>query len=156
MKRFAFSLQAVLDMRKHREDELKRVLAGQLNQIHAAQRHMAALAESLRDFQNNERELRAQAKNVVQLRHSVNYRNKVKLEMLAIGRQLDQMRGDAENTRSSLVEATQQRRAIELLKEKRFLQWRKQVSAQEQGSIDDVSQNAFIRKKFSLCKYAGS
>lgn len=156
MKKFVFTLQAVLDMRRHKEDELKRVLAQQLNQINSAQNHLGSLAENLRDFQRDERDFRAQSGDVTHLRHSVNYRNKLKLEMLRIGQQLDHMRADADGTRTSLVGATQQRRAIELLKENRYNQWRKHVSAQEQGFIDDISQNAFIRKKSSFSSHTGS
>ncbi len=156
MKKFTFSLQAVLDMRKHREDDLKRTLADKLRQIGQVQKQLGTLAEDLRDFQKNELQQRAQAHDVVHLRHSVNYRNKIKLEMIRVGQQLDHMKADADGTRRTLVDATQQRRAIEVLKEKRYSQWRKDAAAREQEIIDDVSQSVFLRGKLSSAVFPDS
>jgi flagellar export protein FliJ len=57
------------------------------------------------------------------------------------------LQNEAEVKRRDLVKATQQVRALELLRERRFAQWRLEYRREEQGFIDDVSGQAYIRRK---------
>ncbi len=58
--------------------------------------------------------------------------------------ELENQRGDI---RQGLVKATQRKKAIELIREKRYQEWLKEFKLKEQVFIDDVSQQGFIRKR---------
>ena len=83
------------------------------------------------------------------LRASVAYRHKLKQDILKKGRQIDDLKADAVKIRKKLVEATKARRALEIIRERRFAEWKEEYKAQEQGFIDDISQQGFIRKSHS-------
>ncbi|HAJ79834.1 MAG TPA: hypothetical protein DCO75_08685 [Fibrobacteres bacterium] len=46
----------------------------------------------------------------------------------------------------SLTEAKKESRALEILKEKKYLQWKLEGKREEQEFVDDISQKEYIRK----------
>ena len=147
MQRFRFSLETLLDLRRRKEEEVKLALAAKRGQIRKERQAMADMGEQLARMQQEQKEKRATTMDVASMRHAVAYRHKLKLDMLAEGRLIQALQQEAEDIRQQLIKATQQVRALELLRERRFEEWRKQYKAEEQGIIDDVSQQGFIRKK---------
>jgi flagellar FliJ protein len=136
MQRFRFTLETLLELRRRKEDAVKLELARKQGEVGIAQGQLDALARAWDALQR-----------VVLMRHAVAFRHKLKLDMLAKGRQIDELKAEAERIRKRLVKATQEVRALELLRERRFAEWRKEYRAEEQGFIDDVSQQGYIRKK---------
>jgi len=148
MQRFRFSLETLLELRRRKEDAVKLELARKQGEVGTAREELDALARELDTLQREEKESRRKMSgDVVLMRHAVAYRHKLKLDMLAKGRQIDELKAEAERIRKRLVKATQEVRALELLRERRFAEWRKEYRAEEQGFIDDVSQQGYIRKK---------
>jgi flagellar protein FliJ len=146
VKRFEFKLEALLELRKRKEDEVKQLLGKKNQEIIAARKEITRLKEALDALQSSEKKKRADAISVVELRYSVAYRYKLKRDILASCRRLDELAVQAADIRKKLVQAKQQRRAIEVVRERQYEAWRKEYRKQEQRFIDDVSQQAFIRK----------
>ncbi len=147
MKRFRFSLEALLEMRKREEEAVKLELAGKNQEIHQAEKNLRDIEKRLRVLQDEQLASREQITDVLLLRYSVSYRNKLKIDMLQTGQTIYELQNQRGDIRRRLTRATQRKRAIELIKEKRYREWLKENKLREQVFIDDVSQQGFIRKR---------
>lgn len=149
MKKFRFSLQPVLSLRERKEEEIKLQYAAKIGQIVETQKTRESIVRELRNLQESEKQNRAGAKNITMLRYSVSYRFKLKNDLLMISRKIDDMYAEAFEIQKKLIVAAKERRAIELIKERQIEQWKKEYRLHEQGIIDDISQQGFIRKSKS-------
>lgn len=147
MNRFRFQLDPLLELRKQKEESVKLELAEKNRQIMEGRQQMLSLYEQLKGLQARELEDRRQGADLLQMRASVAYRFKLKLDMLTKGREIETLSQQAGNIRRRLTEAVRDRRAIELLREERLRQWRRRAAREEQGFIDDISQQAFVRNR---------
>ena len=146
MRRFKFGLDTLLEMRCRKEEQVKLLLAEKNRNIMDAQKEFFDIHAQLKELQNSEKLKREKVIDVMLLRYSVSYRFKLKENLLSAGQKIDDLKAQAEEIRKSLVAATKNRRAIEIIKERRFAEWKKEYKSQEQGFIDDISQQGFIRK----------
>ena len=80
------------------------------------------------------------------MRQTVVYRSKLKIDLVNKGNKIQQLRREAEAIQKRLTQATKERRAIEIIGEHRFADWKREYLRQEQNFNDDVSQQGYIRK----------
>jgi flagellar protein FliJ len=146
MKRYHFRLDTLLELRKRREDEIKQQLGKKNREILAVRKELSAINLELKSLQDSEKKTRNTVKSALLLRYSVTYRFKLKEDIVKKTRLIDELSVQAEGIREKLVRAKQQRRAIEIVKEKKLAEWKKEYSLREQKFIDDISQQGFIRK----------
>lgn len=147
MNRFRFRLEVLLDLRKRREEKIKLLLAEKNNMILSAQKHVNEVHDALKELQESEKSQRKQILSAVLLRHSISYRYKLKQDLVSAIRNLDDIKAEAYKINQALIIATQKRRAVELVKEKRFSEWKKKYNIYEQNIGDEISQQLFIRNK---------
>ena len=146
MKKFVFKLDTLLKVKKNKEDEIKRKLAKKNREAEAVRTEIEAAHAELNDFQRNVKEQRTQGgESVADLRQSVSYRNALKLKLLKAGQRLDNVMVAAYGINQELIKAAQERRAVEIIREKRYEEWKKENAAAEQKFIDDLSQQMYIR-----------
>lgn len=143
MKRFRFTLEALLTIRKRQEEEVRREFARKNDEITRAETELRQLHESLRDLATEEKERRIGSVSVSELRSGVGYRHTLKLNVETTGKQIQRLRKEAGQIRLRLVEATKKKRAVEILKERRYTQWKEAYRAQEQEFTDDLSQKKY-------------
>ncbi|MDO5575601.1 MAG: flagellar export protein FliJ [Fibrobacter sp.] len=157
MKKFKFTLDTLLDVRQKKEDKLKSQLAEKNREIIQLQKEVNQIHDELKEFQSSEIKSRVENKvDPVLLRYSVTYRFKLKDDILKLVKQIDDLKAEAWKINAKLIEAVKDRRAIEILKEKRFQEWRKEYNMKEQKTIDDISQQVFIRNSGSKFSASGS
>jgi len=149
MKRFSFGLDPLLDIRRRNEDEIKRELAEKQRTLFSARDSMAQIHNELKNMQSEEKEFRARAVNVESMRHSVLYRFKLKRELFNKGVEIESLSNQANLVQQKLTRAVQARKAIEMLRERRFAEWKKEVNRKEQIFIDDISNQSYTRKQNS-------
>ena len=136
---FTFKLEPVLKMRKHAENLLRREVA-QLEQAKTAledglrsrQQRLSDSKKSVRDQLVGSLDLshvRLQASAAMGIMRDAQ-RNVI--ELAGLHRQL-------EEARSKLAGAAQERRAIELLRERRYDEWRSDLNRKEEAAYDDMS-----------------
>ena len=147
MHRFRFRLEVLLDLRKKSEDNVKLLLAQKNGMIVEAQKNVNLLHDELKNFQLSEKSQRCNIVNPVLLRYSISYRYKLKQDLVLAARSVDDLRAEAHKIQKELVEATKKRRAVEIVKEHRIKEWKKEFLAREQQFNDEISQQSFIRKK---------
>jgi len=146
MKRFVFSLQAVLDLRLRDEDDAKQELADKENEFRKYQQIVNDMQLGIQDFQRHEKEDRGHGRTIQEFRHSVSWRNKLKLDLLQKAREMQDVIIDVERARQKLIECTIKRRGLEILKEKALEKWQKERDRRDQLFMDELAQNAHIRK----------
>ncbi len=139
MPRFRFQLQAVLDARLRAEREERRRVA----ELEASRRR---LEDGLRRRQSQIGEARSQLRGRLEgaidassLRGQANASlaemrdaQRVVLELAGIHRRLEVVRED-------LRKASRARRAVEILKERRFEAWRREEDRREQAELDEMA-----------------
>jgi flagellar export protein FliJ len=146
MKRFRFTLQALLEKRAREEDAVKLELARKNSEIGNAEQKLFGLKTELQAMQQEQRDTREHARDIQNLRMSVAYRNQLKLDMLDTGKTIYRLETERGHIRQRLIRATQRKKAIELIRDNRHQEWVKENKLREQVFIDDISQQSFIRK----------
>jgi flagellar FliJ protein len=150
MKKFTFRLEALLTVKKNKEEEVKRRLAEKNREAEMSRQEISRIQEELRQFQSGEKSKRGGgAADIASMRGSVAYRNQLKMSILKEGQRLDEIMVAAYKINQELIIAAQERRAVEIIKEKRYDEWKKENAAAEQKFMDDLSQQAFSRKQRS-------
>lgn len=146
MNRFNFRLEALLEMRKNQEENIKLLLAQKNYQIIDAQKKINSIHDELQRLQKSECEQRKHSQNPVLFRFSISYRYKLKQDLVNAVREADDLKAEAFTIQRELVEVIKKRRAVEIVKEKRFQEWKKKYKIREQNFMDDISQRLFIRQ----------
>ena len=141
MKRFEFSLQSILELRIREEDEAKAFLAAQEVQLQKLNLDFTHKKQELQNFQEREKENRKTADSVAELRYSVSWRNTLKIDLLKMGQQLQDIALDIERARKKLTEATIKRKSLEMLHDKKKFQWQKEYNKNEQKFLDEIAQS---------------
>ena len=146
MARFRFQLQALLDARKRVEDVRRREVAeleGERNRLEddlrRRQSSIVTARHEARDGLVGEVRphlLRATANASMSLMRDA---QRSVLELAGIHRRL-------EAARSVLSEASKERRAIEIVKERRFEAWKQDLERREQAALDEIATNAGARR----------
>jgi len=154
MKRFMFSLEALLEKRKRAEEAVTLELANKNREIDAGQRTMQNLEQELKNLQEQQKKTRSSVTDVFTLKYAVSYRNKLKLDMLNKGQDIYRLQMERGDIRKRLIKATQKKKALEILKEKRYREWALENKQMEQLFLDDVSQQGFIRKQRAAKKHS--
>jgi flagellar protein FliJ len=145
MKRFRFRLEVLLDLRKKNEDKIKLMLAEKNGKIIEAQKKVNQIHDELKSFQTTEKTQRSNTINPVLLRYSISYRYKLKHDLVTARRSVDDLNAQAYKIQQELVQATKKRRAVEIVKEHRQNEWKKESLNREQQFTDEISQQSFIR-----------
>jgi flagellar FliJ protein len=146
MKRFSFRLQTLFDIKKQKEEQLKRALAIKNGLILRAVQRLEQNRLQLSTFQDLEKERRSSGPSAQALRLSVTYRYKLQRDIADAGREATTLRQEAQNLVRELTEAKKESRALEIVKEKKIIQWKRDNKREEQDALDDISQKEHIRK----------
>lgn len=147
MNKFRFRLEVLLDLRKKKEEKIKLSLAEKNNQVMSASKQVTELHDALKALQEDEKTSRREHLDPLLLRYSISYRYILKKKLTDAIRRVDDLKADAFRIQQELIIATQKRKAVEIVKEKRLVEWKKKNHTIEQNFNDDISQQAFIRNK---------
>jgi flagellar FliJ protein len=147
MKKFHFKLDPLLELRKRKEDGVKMELAEKNREILDARSEMLSLYDQLTRAQEEELEERGRCADVLRMRATVAYRFKIKHDMLVKGQQIESLSREAGDIQKRLTVAMRDRRAIEMLRESRLRQWKKEAERQEQLFVDGINQQTYVRRQ---------
>ena len=150
MKRFSFNLQSILDLRIREEDEAKAFLMTCEAELQKANTDFQNKKEELQNFQTREKNARAgDATTASTLKFSVSWRNSIKLEILKLGRQIQDISVDVARARKQFTEASIKRKTLEKLRDKKKEEWQKEFNKQEQKFLDEIAQTRYNFRKIS-------
>jgi flagellar protein FliJ len=145
VKRFSFRLQTLLDMKQNREKELARKVAEKNGEINRATVALHEDRGSLAKFQDEEKRQRSAPLSALLLRLSVVHRHTLQQAIEDKGRRIIGLRQELRLAMGSLTEAKKETRALEILRDEKQAQWKREYARKEQKFTDDVSQKGHIR-----------
>jgi flagellar protein FliJ len=146
MRRFTFQLDPLLRVRRRAERARQRAVAELERErltleehLRRQQRHIAVGKASLRDHLVGEvrvHDLRGQAAASMKM---MSQAQRVVIELAGVHQRLVA-------ARSELMNAARQRRAVEMLREKRFAEWKRDMDKRETAALDELAVIAAARK----------
>jgi flagellar biosynthesis chaperone FliJ len=166
MPKFTFELEPVLRLRRRQEEEkqrrvaeLERERAGIEDRIRAHQASISAAKRDLRVLLTGERRsgdveggggvsLRGARMQANAALHGVARAQRAVVELAGVHGKLDV-------ARLALLRAMAQRKAVEVLRQKRYDEWRAMILRKEQGEIDDIV-NARVARRMNEPNAPGS
>lgn len=147
MAKFRFKLDPVLSLRERIERDRQAELAGVQAERQALEDQLRAIQEQIRDGKNQWRsslsgqvDARAARQTAVASLLLQSRAQRVVLQLAGVHKRL-------EAARLKLVEASKSRRAVELLKERRFSEWERAISRAEDAAVDDLAVIRAARKE---------
>ena len=136
MPKFRFALQAVLDQRERVEQQKQRIVAEIEGQRAAVEGRLRELQRAITQEKGEQGEklragdvagARGQAAAIVRLAAAA---QRVVLELAGVHKRL-------EGARADLLEAAKRRKAVELLRERRYEEWRLDLERRDAAETDE-------------------
>lgn len=143
MKRFVYKLETLLELKKNDEERIMLQLAEKNRVVIGKKKELEQACDALKSLQTGEKKRRSGNETITELRYSVSYRYKLKSDILALGRAVDDLQAEASIVRKRLVAATQARTALERVKARQLNEWKRERVKKEQEFIDDVAQQRY-------------
>lgn len=148
MAKFRFQFEALLDVRKRTEEqrqlvvaELERERLAIEEELRQCQRSIVQTKGGLRDALGGPQAARGESAmldlSVVRMQTSAGFQLTHRAQQIAI--RLAGAHRRLEAARASLLEATIARKAVELLKDKRFAEWKRELDRRELAAVDELT-----------------
>lgn len=144
---FRFRYQSLLEHRRHVEQQRQRQLA-QRRQRKSELEGM--LEEAQNTLRQNKHELAESLRGRVdmsQLGVFARYSVHMSGRGMHVVRHIAEAEKKADQARAELLEATRQVKALELLRDREYEQWKKQQQKKEDQRLDEVAVQSFLRKR---------
>ena len=147
-KKFKFRLEAVLKYRQMVEDEQKRNFAAanaaveeKRRQAEELDQERAAAVEGLRNVRD------AGEVNMRALNDSLRYLGNLEMGAMSVRQEEERLRQQMEGIRQQFVAARRDKRAVEVLKEKRRAAYDFALGQVLQAQLDDISLRALLKRR---------
>ena len=141
MKKFRFSLETLLMLRKEKEQECEIVLARAAGELSAVRRRINEATEAgERVFQKQWTSLEDLRSREIVLLKSINDRKKLEKPLQEASRKVDEARVEFTKTHA-------QRSALDKLKDKRKDQWKTHARREEIKQLDETTKGAEVRRR---------
>jgi flagellar FliJ protein len=139
MARFVFKLRAVLKQRRWVERQRQRELASAQRAVQDAEDELARLQQEVRDANEFARQSLAVGRvNVGLLAQHRLYLVAAGKRMQDAARRIDVARQEMLAAQQRLVDATKQRRVIEMLRDRQLQQWKAEQDRRELALLDEA------------------
>ncbi len=135
MKKFAFSLQKILDLKEFSEEQAKIALAQAIANSDRIKAELKTIAEK-RVESNNQRSF---CKNMQDLVIIENYINRLDVQKENLLEELAAAKLVIEEKRKAMYETMKERKVLTKLKDKKKSEYRKLVNQEEAAILDDIA-----------------
>ncbi len=140
---FRFTLQTVLNVRERQEKIKYKEFSQELIRRQTLQARIEALHQDLQRAARHTDELRRHGTSVQPFQLHEHFRNRVNSEIGVLSEQLRQQEQAVDAKRLELVKARQEHRTLEILKEKEFARYEKELNRRERAIMDEVAAHHF-------------
>jgi len=138
MKAFSYSLEKILKLRKHYEDEAKIELGRAISLLAEIEQKITALVGEIARAQASQFDSKNTATQMQQYMFYLIRLNSTKEQLLAEAAQAELK---VEQAREAFLEASRERQVLDKLKEKRLKEYRKMAFVEETKALDDIYAN---------------
>ncbi len=146
MAKFVFRLEPLLTARRRTEQDARRVVAvlererlGLEDELRRHQGEITSGKEYMRGSLTGSLDMRSLRQGAGVTLHEIRKAHQLVLQLAGLGQRM-------ESARAELLEAMTRRRAIELLREKRFDQWKIALSKAENAALDELAVGRAARR----------
>lgn len=147
MRKFAFSLESVLDLKRRREEALLEELAKRVRSANAAEEALKELREQRRRAQAEWRKLLRGRIEVEKVRSAQDYvawlDGRIERQRTVVQRLQDEVR----LCRQQVVAASQERKALERLRERQWEAHQREYRREEQAFLDELATQGYARQE---------
>ena len=146
MPRFRFRFATLLKHRRQLELQAKRDLAVHLRTKMILEGQLRNMQQSISAAKQDMAEGLVGKVDVDALRRIGTHGSHVQLRGQQIVLKLAQVERDVHQSRSKLLDTTRQRKALELLRQRQFEEWKQEQARRETNELDDRATGAFVRR----------
>ncbi len=148
MKRFRFRLQRLLEIREHKEKQVKNELAGAEGKkyIHVEKKEKI-LKEDQGSRKNMHLEQEKRKLTIDRFHQYQRYFNRLKANVTARDKLISLIDDEIKVINERLVEARREKRVLERLKENKLKEYQYEMQREDQNFFDEVGNNKFIKSK---------
>lgn len=150
MKKFFFSLDTVLRYKEQILDNLKGEHARILQKIRMCEQEIEALEQERMDCAREFGRKRERGMAINDIRTYENYLESLRLKIIQKKNLLERLLEEEEKKREQVVEAKKETASIEKLRERKLMEYDKQVQKEEERFIEE-----FVVTKNALAKVSG-
>ncbi len=150
MKKFFFSLDTVLRYKEQILDNLKGEHARILQKIRMCEQEIEALEQERMDCAREFGRKRERGMAINDIRTYENYLESLRLKIIQKKNLLERLLEEEEKKREQVVEAKKETASIEKLRERKLMEYDKQVQKEEERFIEE-----FVVTKNALAKISG-
>ncbi len=144
---FRFRLQTVLEHRCHLEDEAKAAFARRLGAQRQAENHIAWLEDEHHRARSKLQNKQVAGMPAPEFIMQNEYVTVLRLQSLREQARLPMLRAETEHYRRLLVEATRERKVLEVLRDKHRARWEREQLLAEQRILDEAAVNTHVRRQ---------
>ena len=141
-----FSLQTALDVRERIEKLKQKEFAEQLQIAQDIKSRMDACQVETQQSKQEVNQLKNQGFTIAHLQFHDQFRKRLKQQTEILEQQLQEQNETVAVKQKDLVKATQDRRALEILKEKELERFRKNQNRLERMEMDEIAQNFMLNQ----------
>ncbi len=138
-KKFQFRLEPVLTQRRAQEESCQRDLAKSLRQRMILQDQLQKMQHTITQSKQQLADGLVGAVDVGRISEFTRYSGQVTQRAHAFVMKLAGVEQQIQATRNRLMEATRARKALELLRQQRYQQWKRIVERQEARQLDEIA-----------------
>lgn len=146
MAAFQFKFQTLLDYRTRVEEERQRELAQVLRMRMILHDQLRQMQQTIHQSKQALSESLTGRVNVEQISHFARYSGQVERKGHDLVLRLGQLEKRIEQARQRLLDATRQRKALELLRDRHREQWQAQQDRREAMVMDELATQQYLRR----------
>lgn len=143
MQRFRFKLEAVEKVRKNAEDTALRALAEAQRRLHECQQHKLELLKSLDESRKRREDLGKGEVAVSFVQTETDFITGTKQRIIQAEQAIFRASRSVEKAMRGYLHARRATRSIELLREKAYQEFRRELRREEQKKLDDLYSSRF-------------
>jgi flagellar protein FliJ len=149
---FTFRFQTLLKQRQREEDHRQRDLAKLLRQQMILQTQLRDMQETISGSKQNMAEALVGRVDLDQVAGFTRYSAQVQQRGMAIVVRLASLQKQIVAAREHLIEASQGRKALELLHDRQFAQWQHEQRRMETRRLDELATQHYVRTAMAEVK----
>ena len=135
-----FRLQTALDVRQRLERLKQKDFSQEIQAEQKIQNEIMTIQQQLQNNNQQANQLRVQGFGIAQLQFHAMFQTRLEAKLKILQQQLQEQKQQTERTQKLLIEATQKRRVLEILKEKEEEREAQKQRKQEQAAMDEIAQ----------------
>ena len=146
MAKFAFKFDLLLDHRRKLEEERQRDVARLLRTKMIFEAELRKMQETITLSKHDLADGLVGRVDLRRVAEFAGYSNHVTVRGQNLVMKLAELEGHLQKARAKLLEATKERKALELLKEKQYAVWRMAENKKEAAELDEIATQRYARK----------